>query len=291
MGFHSPSTSILKAPLSQPSTNYFRTSDHWTSLERLNHSFITLVPKKTSKCLVKDFRPISLMNGIVKIISKALSLRLAKKLDGMIPFTQLAFIQKRNIADNFAAANDIISQSNRLRYKGMIYKVDFEKAFDNVAWHLLQLLSAWGFSDRWCRWISDIIFTTKSSIIFNGLPGRPFKHNTGLQQRDLKHNRGLQQGDPISPQPFILIVHTLDQILKATTSQQLIAGIGSWETTGQFQSLQFVDDTLIFSGTNWKHITTLNLFYTPSKCYLVWKSVSINPLYRMWAFKNPIGIN
>ncbi|XP_073116175.1 uncharacterized protein [Elaeis guineensis] len=110
----------------------------------------------------------SLMNGVVKILSKVLSKRLANKLDSLISPNQSAFIKDRNIADIFAAAKEMVSQVHKSKEKGIIYKLDFKKAFDNVAWpFLLDLLIARGFSVRWRCWIQDIITTAKSSIIVN----------------------------------------------------------------------------------------------------------------------------
>ena len=42
----------------------------------LNASFLTLIPKKVDAVEIKDFRPISLVGGIFKIISKVLANRL-----------------------------------------------------------------------------------------------------------------------------------------------------------------------------------------------------------------------
>ena len=167
------------------------------------------------------------MNGIIKIISKVLSSRLASKLDKLIAATQFAFIQKRNLADNFAAAKGIISHAAQSKHKGILYKLDFEKVFDNVTWSfLLDLLKARGLGNKWYKWTVDIISTAKSSIMVNRTLGKPFKHN-----------RGLHQGDPLSPQLFILMVDSPDQILKSTAMQCMIESIGGREILGQFQNL------------------------------------------------------
>jgi len=49
----------------------------------LNATFISLIPKKLDVVEVKDFRPISLIWGVYKIIAKALANRL-KEVIGML---------------------------------------------------------------------------------------------------------------------------------------------------------------------------------------------------------------
>ena len=74
-----------------------------------------------------------------------LSSRLVLKLDSMISPTQSAFIRRRTLPDNFIAAKEIISQAFMTKQKGIIFKLEFEKAFDKVERSfLLDLLHARG---------------------------------------------------------------------------------------------------------------------------------------------------
>jgi hypothetical protein len=50
--------------------------NHVADLKSINHSYITLVPKKDNPETVHDFRPISLLNSSPKMISKLLASRL-----------------------------------------------------------------------------------------------------------------------------------------------------------------------------------------------------------------------
>uniref|UniRef100_A0A453E573 Reverse transcriptase domain-containing protein n=1 Tax=Aegilops tauschii subsp. strangulata TaxID=200361 RepID=A0A453E573_AEGTS len=47
---------------------------------RINNTFVTLLPKKDGAEGVGDFRPISLINSVAKLITKVLSMRLAEKM-------------------------------------------------------------------------------------------------------------------------------------------------------------------------------------------------------------------
>ncbi|XP_020179632.1 uncharacterized protein [Aegilops tauschii subsp. strangulata] len=53
------------------------------SLESLNTSFITLIPKGNSPLTANDFRPISLLNSCLKIVTKLLANRLQKEFEAI----------------------------------------------------------------------------------------------------------------------------------------------------------------------------------------------------------------
>jgi hypothetical protein len=73
--------------------NYFH---EMGSFERsLNATFLALFPKKSDAIEVKDFRPISLVGGIYKILAKILANRLRLVLPNIISPSQNAFVQGR----------------------------------------------------------------------------------------------------------------------------------------------------------------------------------------------------
>ena len=63
-------------------------SDHFhRSLEferLLNASFLSLIPKKNNALNIKDFRPISLVDSVCKLLSMVLANRLRRMLDKLI---------------------------------------------------------------------------------------------------------------------------------------------------------------------------------------------------------------
>lgn len=58
-----------------------------------DYSFVCLIPKREGACKVNNFRPISLMNGIQKILSKVLANRLTLILLSIISPSQSAFLK------------------------------------------------------------------------------------------------------------------------------------------------------------------------------------------------------
>ena len=72
----------------------------------VNETDIALIPKKYGSCRINDFRPISLVTSLYKIISKILVSRLKEVLDSTISKNQGAFVANRQILDVALVANE-----------------------------------------------------------------------------------------------------------------------------------------------------------------------------------------
>ncbi|GKC40709.1 hypothetical protein Tco_1053093 [Tanacetum coccineum] len=94
---------------------YFFT--HYDLPKGSNSSFIALIPKIPDANMVKDFRPISLIGCIYKIIAKILTNRLVGVLGGIINEVQSAFIEDRQILDGPFILNEVISWCKRKKNK------------------------------------------------------------------------------------------------------------------------------------------------------------------------------
>ena len=71
------------------------------------------------------------------------------------------------------------------KLNGVIFKIDFEKAYDKVKWpFLLQTLRMKGFSDEWCALIQNFVFGGSVAIKVNDDVGRYFQTKKGLRQGD-----------------------------------------------------------------------------------------------------------
>lgn len=65
----------------------------------VNTTWVTLIPKIEGAVDVKDFRPLSTIGCIYKIIAKILALRLKKVVHSLVGETQSTFIMEREILD------------------------------------------------------------------------------------------------------------------------------------------------------------------------------------------------
>ncbi|KAL5539489.1 hypothetical protein UlMin_044009 [Ulmus minor] len=95
---------------------------------------------------VKDFRPISLISGVYKILAKLLANRLREVLEETISMTQGAFVHNRQILDVVLVATEAVEDYRKRKKRGVIFKVDFEKAYDHVNWDFLDLVGRFGAS-------------------------------------------------------------------------------------------------------------------------------------------------
>lgn len=79
-------------------------------LESLNTGFITLIPKCQALETVNDYRPITLLNCCMKILTKLLANRLQKVILKIIHRNQYGFLRGRSIQDCLAWAFEFIHQ-------------------------------------------------------------------------------------------------------------------------------------------------------------------------------------
>ncbi|GKD60598.1 putative RNA-directed DNA polymerase, eukaryota, reverse transcriptase zinc-binding domain protein [Tanacetum coccineum] len=135
-----------------------------------NSSFFTLIPKVNNPTLISDFRPISLISIHYKTIAKILANRLSKVINKIVSKEQSAFIVGRQILDGPVILSEIIEWYKKRKKKLLIFKVDFEKAFDSISWnYLIHILDSFGFGNKWCSWIKACLNSSRASILINGL--------------------------------------------------------------------------------------------------------------------------
>ena len=124
----------------------------------MNASFLTLIPKKCNAVNIKDFRLISLVGSVYKLLSKVLANRLRVVLDNLISEAQNSFVGRRQILDSMLIANECLDSRLKSKIPGVVCKLDIEKAYDHVNWEALFYLLGWmGFGLKWRGWIKACV--------------------------------------------------------------------------------------------------------------------------------------
>ena len=181
-------------------------------LTSINDGLITLIPKRPSRKTVKDYRPITLLNCYLKVITKILANRLQKVILKIVHKNQYGFLKGWTIQDCLAWAYEDIYQCQSSRKEIMLLKLDFAKAFDTIEHEaMIEIMKSMGFNDKWLGWIRCIFSSGKSSVLPNGTPGRQFYCKCGVRQ-----------GDPLSPLIFVLAADLLQAAINDAFTRNLI---------------------------------------------------------------------
>nr|GEX71249.1 RNA-directed DNA polymerase, eukaryota [Tanacetum cinerariifolium] len=201
-----------------------------------NSSFITLIPKVVDAKFVTDFRPISLIGGVYKVVTKILANRLAMVISDLVSNTQSAFIANRQILNGPFILNKVLTWCERKRMQALVFKVSFAKAYDSVRWDfLLDVLQAFGFGPRWCTWICGIFSSNMASILVNGSPTGEFPICCGLKQ-----------GDHLAPLLFILVMESFHISVSRAVNDGVFKGL---QIQGSVSlSYLFYADDVVFIG-------------------------------------------
>ncbi|KAJ0443306.1 putative RNA-directed DNA polymerase [Helianthus annuus] len=210
-------------------------------------SFIALIPKIKDPLMPSDFRPISLIGCINKVISKVLVNRLKKVIGRLISEEQTAFLKGRNITDGPLMLNEICAWLKKSRKTAMIFKVDIHKAYDSLCWGFLNAIMAqMGFPSRWREWIMATLKSARASVLINGSPTMEFECS-----------RGLRQGDPLSPFLFIIAMEAISGIMKRALVDGIFHGV-KCNNTGMTLSHFLYADDVVFLG-EWSETNAANL--------------------------------
>ena len=87
---------------------------------------------ETYSRLIQNWRPISLLNVDLKILSKALANRIKKYLPFLISSNQIAYVEGRFISEGGRLFSDILQVTDFLNLRELVVIVDIQKAFDYV---------------------------------------------------------------------------------------------------------------------------------------------------------------
>jgi hypothetical protein len=204
-------------------------------LQSINGSYIVLIPKKDNPMTINDYRPISLLNSSIKLLTKILANRLQSVIMRVIHQNQYEFIKSRSIQDCLAWSFKYMHMCHKSKKEMIILKLDFEKAFDTIDHEvIIQILRHKGFPGKWIEWIQGVLTSATSSVLLNGTPGKVFHYR-----------RGVRQGDPLSPLLFVLAADLLQSVINKAKENGILKLPIDVGYSNDFPIVQYVDDTLM----------------------------------------------
>ena len=135
---------------------------------------ITLIEKKDrDKRILKNWRPISLINVDAKIASKALALRVRNVIHELVHSDQTAHVKTRYIGETICIVNDILEYMECNEVPGVLFSPDFEKAFDLIDHtFILVVLEKFGLEPDFIHAVKTLFAGGESCVMNNG-------HSTG----------------------------------------------------------------------------------------------------------------
>ena len=98
-----------------------------------------MLPKKEDASKIEQYRPICLLNVSFNFFTKVGTNRVSSIVHKVIRPTQTAFIPGRNILEGVVILHETIHELHKKKLDGVIFKIDFEKAYDKVKWSFLQI--------------------------------------------------------------------------------------------------------------------------------------------------------
>lgn len=195
---------------------------------------ISLLPKKDkNKLLIKNWRPVALLNCDYKLISKTLANRLKTVIAILISEDQTGYIKDRYIGENIRTIIDIDFYLKKISLNAFVLQIDFQKAFDTINWSFIdKTLAKFNFGPDFKNWVKLLYCNSECAILNNG-------HFTEF----FKLERGVRQGCPLSAFLFILVAELLSLKIK---QDENINGIKL--QNGSLKVSQLADDTNIYIG-------------------------------------------
>ena len=201
----------------------------------LRHCIILCIPKgDKDRTLLKNWRPISLLSVVYKMLSSVIASRIKSVLNQLISPAQTGFLPGQFIGENTRLIYDLLHFTQNENIPGLLVLIDFQKTFDSVAWNFLtEVLIGFNFGPNIRKWVNIFNTDITASVC-----------QYGHLSEKLKIERGCRQGDPLFVYLFLICAQVLYIMIE---SNQDIKGISV--NGNEIKVTQFADDTtLILNG-------------------------------------------
>lgn len=215
----------------------------------LNKAIICLILKGEAPTSLNKFRPISLCNVLLKLVSKILANRIKPLMLKLTGVHQASFISGRSGVDNAVVAHELVHSMTRRKGPrgGFILKVDLEKAYDRVEWGFLkEVLKCIGLKAELIQLVTGCFYSMKLSVAWNCETLEGFTPS-----------RSLLQGDPLSPYLLVLCMEVLSQMIIKDVDEKKWSPIRAAHDGPSLSHMFFTDDLLLFREASFSQARTM----------------------------------
>ena len=191
-------------------------------------SYLRLIPKEGKDLTqLKNWRPITLSNCDIKIITKTISRRMTANLTSIIGHNQTAYMKGRQITDNLHIMQHAIAKANELDDDSMIVSLDAEKAFDSISHsYIKKILEHIGLGE----------FSSTFDLLYNNQQVDIILNNEISGSYSIKN--GVKQGYALS---CILFILGIEPLIKNIQNDPMINDI-SYNDVKVPKILSYLDD-------------------------------------------------
>ena len=103
-------------------------------------------------------------------MQKVFAERLKRVLPNLIHENQSGYVPGRSICENIRSILDIMEYTKDNNETGILFFIDFEKAFDSLEWDFLnKCLELFNFGPEFIRWVNIFYKNIQSCVINNGV--------------------------------------------------------------------------------------------------------------------------
>ena len=252
------------AELSQPLSQLFSLCfQHGTQPSMWKTANVVPIHKKRSRTAVQNYRPVSLLSVLSKVMEKVVNRRIMTYLEkeNLLSKHQFGFRTGLGTADLLTSLNhqwlSCINTGGAVR----VLAVDIAGAFDRVS-HLgvLHKIRSYGLGDTLHRWLTSYLTDRNPQVVVGGATSQPFPIAAGVPK-----------GSILGPTLFLLYVNDAADVLPDGVSPAtyaddttLYSTMSSMETaTATCQTFQTGVNKLAQWGATWR------IQFEPSKAVFV----------------------
>ena len=218
---------------------------------------VTPVHKKGSKEPAENYRPISLLCIVSKVMERCVCKRLQDHISRLITPLQHDFVRSRSCATQLLSVLHSIGEALDQNKQTDILYLDFAKAFDSVDHTILiEKLRWYGIEGRLLHWFRNYLSNRTQKVVIDG-----------MSSRSLPVSSGVPQGSIVGPILFTVFINDLPDVLSEKTGSALYA-----DDTKLFRTITTPDDCVrlqedLTKTGDWSNKS--NIKFNPTKCKLL----------------------